>query len=141
METERCIKVYGKYGELLSPCTKKVAWVLINRNRAIKVDETTIKITKDKRDLKLIKKKVIERDGRVCIYCGKYIPENELATVDHLNPRHITTKGDCGYDDEENLACSCLKCNGHKGNRGFKEYIELRYTILLAYALFISKRG
>lgn len=141
LDTKKCVKVYGKRGEQLSPCTKKVAWVLVSRKKAIEIDENSIRIVKDRQDLQLIKKKVIKRDRRICIYCGKYIPKNEIATVDHLNPRHISSEGNCGYDDEENLACSCLECNRHKRNMGFKEYVEYRYIILLAYALFITKKG
>lgn len=140
IDSKKCIKVYGKHGEELSPCTKKVAWVLVKRQRAIEIDENSIKIIKNRYDLQAINRRVIKRDNRTCIYCGKYIPKDELATVDHLNPRHITSKGDCGYDDEANLACSCLACNRHKKNMGFREYIEYRYAILLAYTHFIANK-
>jgi len=138
LETERCVTVYDKHGKLLSPCTKKVAWVLTNRKRAIEIGENTIKITVDRQDLRRLKNRVIKRDKGICIYCGTVAIN---PTIDHLNPKTILQNGDCGYDTEENLACSCLRCNKHKDNMSFEEYIIYRYTILLAYANFRAKKG
>lgn len=136
METDRCITVYDKYDNLLDPCTRKVAWVLVNRKRAIEIDTDTIKIVLDKKDLRRLKKKVIKRDNGNCIYCGRLAIN---PTIDHLNPKTIVGDGSCGYDTEENMACSCLSCNKHKDNMGFEEYIEYRYAILLAFVHFKAK--
>lgn len=136
MDAERCIKVFDKKGNKLEPCTETVANVLISRRRAVRISENAIKIILDKRDLKRIKKRVIERDKRVCFYCGKTIPENEIATVDHVNPKHIAKNGRCGYDTEENMVCACLNCNNHKDNRSLNKYIIYRFAILIAYACF-----
>lgn len=48
---------------------------------------------------------VLDRDGRVCRWCGK-----EATTVDHL-----TARADGGTDDLQNLAAACLACNSSRG--------------------------
>ncbi len=133
MKDDRGVTVYSKSGELLAPCTKKVAWVLISRKRAINLEENVIQILIDKRDLKELKKKVIKRDNRTCYYCGKVISESEIATVDHLNPKHITEAGNSGYDAEENLVCSCIHCNHHKADMPFEDYVIYRYALILSF--------
>lgn len=135
-ETDRCITVYDKHNKLLAPCSKKVAWVLINRKRAIEIGDNTIKILVDKQDLRKLKKKVIQRDKGICIYCGRLAI---TPTIDHVNPKTITDKGKCGYDTEENMVCSCLKCNKHKDNMSFNEYIKFRYATLIAIVYTIAK--
>ncbi|MBE6069354.1 MAG: HNH endonuclease [Clostridium lundense] len=136
MRNDRIVTVYSKSGKLLDPCTEKVAWVLIRRRRAVKLEENVIQILIDKRDLKELKKKVIKRDNRTCFYCGKVISESEVATVDHLNPKHITGTGDLGYDTEENLVCSCIQCNNHKADMPFEDYVIYRYALMLSFLYF-----
>lgn len=127
------VTVYDKHGKLLSSCNEKVARVLLQRKRAIKLGDNSIKLILDKKDLKKIKKKVIERDNRVCFYCAKEIPLDEIATIDHVIPKTINSNGKCGYDTEENMVCCCLNCNNHKADMNFEDYIIYRYSILLAY--------
>ena len=141
MSVERCITVYDKDGKKLSPCSRKVAWVLLNRKRAVEIAEDAIQILLDKKDLKMIRNIVIERDNRTCFYCGEVIPEDEIVTVDHLDPKHIKEDGTCGLDDEENMACACLKCNNHKGNMTAEEYILLRFSILMAFICFKTNQS
>lgn len=55
-----------------------------------------------------IKKSIIlERDGYICQYCGKYGD-----TVDHILPE---SRG--GLHSWENLCAACKKCNNNKSNR------------------------
>lgn len=130
MKDDRVVTVYSKSGKILAPCTEKVAWVLISRKRAVKLEENVIQILIDKRDLKELKKKVIKRDNRTCFYCGKVISESEVPTVDHLNPKHITKVGNIGYDTEANLVCSCIQCNNHKADMPFEDYVIYRYALV-----------
>lgn len=127
------ITVYDKRGKLLNTCTEKVASVLLQRKRAIKIDDTAIKLIIDKKDIKIIKKKIIQRDNRICFYCAKSIPIDAIATVDHVIPKTIDSNGKCGYDTEENMVCCCLNCNNHKADMNFDDYIIYRYSILIAY--------
>ena len=53
------------------------------------------------------KKRLFERDGYKCAYCGK-----DATTVDHVVPRH---QG--GETTWLNTVASCFKCNNRKGSR------------------------
>jgi len=64
-----------------------------------------------KKDLKLTRKNVFERDKYQCQYCGKRRPSEEL-NLDHVIPRHYG-----GKTTWENIVCSCVKCNSRKANR------------------------
>ena len=64
-----------------------------------------------KKDLKLTRKNVFERDKYQCQYCGKRLPSEEL-NLDHVIPRHYG-----GKTTWENIVCSCVKCNTRKANR------------------------
>ena len=64
-----------------------------------------------KKDLKLTRKNVFERDKYQCQYCGKRLPSEEL-NLDHVIPRHYG-----GKTTWENIVCSCVKCNSRKANR------------------------
>lgn len=135
---ERTIKVVDKFGKELKPCTEKVAWVLVNRSRAVQVDSTTIKIVLTKEDIRRIKRKAIARDNRICHYCGKQIPLGESATADHITPK-IIRNGKTGYDTIDNFVCACFDCNNHKDNMSYEDYIMLRTSTLLAIASFNFK--
>lgn len=54
-----------------------------------------------------VRLQVLERDGRVCRYCGR-----AATTVDHVVPK---IKG--GSDDLGNLVAACVRCNTSKGDR------------------------
>ena len=64
-----------------------------------------------RKDLKLTRKNVFERDKYQCQYCGKRLPSEEL-NLDHVIPRHYG-----GKTTWENIVCSCVKCNTRKANR------------------------
>ncbi len=64
-----------------------------------------------KKELKLTRKNVFERDKHRCQYCGKKLPSEEL-NLDHVIPRHYG-----GKTTWENIVCSCVKCNSRKANR------------------------
>lgn len=64
-----------------------------------------------KKDLKLTRLNVFERDKYRCQYCSKRLPSEEL-NLDHVIPRHYG-----GKTTWENIVCSCIKCNSRKANR------------------------
>ena len=64
-----------------------------------------------KKELKLTRKNVFERDKYQCQYCGKRLPSEDL-NLDHVIPRHYG-----GKTTWENIVCSCVKCNSRKANR------------------------
>jgi len=64
-----------------------------------------------KREVRLSRKNIFERDRHLCQYCRKKFPKADL-TIDHVMPR---SRG--GRDTWENLVLACVKCNIRKGNR------------------------
>ena len=116
---EKNIKVLSKNNKYLSPTTTKLAKLLIKRKKAIKVNEDTIKLTYDKKELRDLQRQIIEEEGRVCYICGRKIPLTERATVDHVIP-----KNRYGEDDKKNLHCCCQRCNVDKGSMTLKEYYQ-----------------
>jgi hypothetical protein len=59
---------------------------------------------------------VYRRDGYKCRYCGK----NDVPlTVDH-----IVTWESGGPSTEDNLLCSCRKCNKLRGNMSYDEWVH-----------------
>ena len=59
----------------------------------------------------VLRKRVLERDGWQCQYCGKML-EGSDATADH-----ILAKENGGIDEMSNLVAACRKCNGEKSDR------------------------
>ena len=54
---------------------------------------------------------IYARDADTCQYCGRNLPRSEL-NLDHVVPR---AQG--GRTSWENVVCSCIECNLHKGGR------------------------
>ena len=61
--------------------------------------------------LRFNRRNVFARDSHQCQYCGHRFPPSQLS-FDHVIPR---SRG--GDTDWHNVVCSCLRCNGRKGNR------------------------
>ncbi|HKL10150.1 MAG TPA: HNH endonuclease [Clostridia bacterium] len=51
---------------------------------------------------------IYERDGRLCVYCGKSLKFSQIS-LDHYYPRSMG-----GTDDLFNMALSCRRCNKYK---------------------------
>ncbi len=64
-----------------------------------------------KREVKLTRQNIFERDANTCQYCGKEFDRRDL-NIDHVIPRD---KG--GRTTWENIVCSCIPCNSRKANR------------------------
>ncbi len=64
-----------------------------------------------KKDLKFTRQNVFERDKNTCQYCATRFDRSSL-NIDHVLPRD---RG--GQTTWENVVCSCIPCNSHKGNR------------------------
>lgn len=54
-----------------------------------------------------LRKRVLERDGHTCAYCG-----NEATEADH-----IVARNNGGKDEMSNLVAACRSCNGRKSDR------------------------
>jgi 5-methylcytosine-specific restriction endonuclease McrA len=64
-----------------------------------------------RKELKLTRNNVFERDKDRCQYCGAVFERKDL-NLDHVIPRHFG-----GKTTWENIVCSCIKCNTRKANR------------------------
>lgn len=114
------VTVYGPDGMFLSKTTTTKALKLLDTNRAISISAYSIQIKQTKKDTQKMKHRIIEQSHRICYICGRRIPEDEIATVDHIIPKSRDKRA---YD-ERNMRCCCERCNNDKGNMTLKEYIE-----------------
>jgi len=63
-----------------------------------------------KKEVKLTRNNIFERDSHTCQYCGVRFDRKDL-NIDHVLPRD---KG--GKTTWDNVVCSCIPCNTRKGN-------------------------
>lgn len=118
MKELKNIKVVDRHNRRLSPTTATIAKTLIAREKAKWIIENDIlMLLKTQKEIKELKKKVIEEENRICYICGYKIPEDIPATIDHVNP-----KSKLGKDDRVNLRCCCKRCNDDKANMNINEY-------------------
>lgn len=68
-----------------------------------------------KKQVRLSRKNIYERDNYTCQYCGEK-PRTKDLNIDHVIPR---SKG--GRNTWENLVCSCVKCNSKKADHTLQE--------------------
>ena len=64
-----------------------------------------------KKEVKLTRQNIFERDSYTCQYCG------ELKDRRDLNLDHVIPRDHGGTTTWENVVCSCIPCNTRKGNR------------------------
>jgi 5-methylcytosine-specific restriction endonuclease McrA len=64
-----------------------------------------------RKEVKLTRHNIFERDKNTCQYCGKVLDRKDL-NLDHVVPRD---RG--GPTTWENIVCSCIPCNTRKANR------------------------
>jgi 5-methylcytosine-specific restriction endonuclease McrA len=64
-----------------------------------------------RREVRLSRRSIFERDTHQCQYCGRRLAKQDL-TIDHVMPR---SRG--GRDTWENLVLACVQCNLRKANR------------------------
>ena len=69
---------------------------------------------------KKIRQRILNRDGRVCFYCGL-----DADTIDHLVP---IAKG--GTDHDENLVSCCRRCNYSKKDKMLVDFLASRSTAM-----------
>lgn len=63
---------------------------------------------------------ILNRDGNMCMYCGKVLPTRDL-TLDHIIPR---SRG--GKNTWDNLVACCTPCNKYKGDKMLSELPEMK---------------
>lgn len=128
------LRCNGKY---LSQCTRDKASALIAKNKAIRVDEETIRLTYSLIERNELKAKTIKDAKRICYICGRKIPLNEMATIDHIIPKSRDEYADM---IESNMRCCCLKCNQDKANRTLMQYVNYISANRYKYTYISNKR-
>ena len=67
-----------------------------------------------------------EEAGKVCMYCGRSIEEEQCLNGDDMEVEHIIPKSVLYDDSYGNKTCACRRCNKEKGNRTALEYIRAK---------------
>ena len=117
---QRIIAVFGPDNRYLSHCTEKRATNLIDSRRATRVNVSTIKLTYTKKGWVSVKHNIIEDSNRICYICNRRIPEEEIATIDHVIPSSRSTQA----NTFDNLQCCCERCNHDKDRMKLTEYVR-----------------
>ncbi|MBT2727489.1 HNH endonuclease [Bacillus sp. ISL-75] len=65
-------------------------------------------------DKQTFKKRILERDSYVCVYCGR-----DGDTVDHIVPKK---RG--GISSYSNCVCACQRCNTNKGDLSLNDFLS-----------------
>jgi len=63
------------------------------------------------------RRKIYERDGHRCLWCGCEVRPKDNATLDHFLPR---SRGGCNLST--NVFTACLSCNSTRGNESALEF-------------------
>lgn len=120
------IKVYNTKGILIDINSYNAIQRFVNNKQAkwISYNEIQLLVSEDeliKRKLipKILKKRIIEEEKRICYICGKKIPKHETPTIDHL-----ISVSNGGNNDRNNLRCCCYDCNKDKGYMDIEEYYK-----------------
>jgi hypothetical protein len=82
-------------------------------------------------------KKVLLRDAKSCVYCGKtFVQRSHERSVDHMIP-------DRPDDDLTNLVVRCFDCNMRKGRKPYSEWVASlpRSDAKRAVHLYLCKFG
>ena len=67
-----------------------------------------------------------EEAGKVCLYCGESIEEEQCLREGGMEVEHIIPKSVLYDDSYGNKTCACRRCNKEKGNRTALEYIRAK---------------
>ena len=120
MTKKEMITVLSPDGIYLSRCTWIRALGLLESERAIRLNATTVKLKQTKKERTIKKHSIIADSERICYICNKQIPDDEIATIDHIVPKSRDRRAD-SYD---NMRCCCSHCNNDKGNMTLSEYVQ-----------------
>ena len=91
-----------------------------NKEVAAKIRECGLYPTKPR----IQKYMLWEEAGKVCMYCGRSIEEEQCLNGDDMEVEHIIPKSVLYDDSYGNKTCACHECNQTKGNRTALEYIR-----------------
>lgn len=136
MAIKKTIAVLGPDRVYLSHCTWKRALGLLESGRAIRLDATTVMLKQTKKERIRKKHSIIAEAKRICYICNTKIPEDEVATIDHIIPKSRNAQADT-YD---NMRCCCSRCNNDKANMTLSEYVQHIFNNRPLYEHITNKR-
>ena len=113
------VKVISNNGKPLPNTNMKKAMYFISNDNAYWLDEHIIQLKNPVFD-KAYKTRIISEEFRTCYICGRKIPKNENATIDH-----VRSVADGGSNHRDNLRCCCLRCNSDKQRLSLDKYLEV----------------
>lgn len=116
---KKTIAVLDPKNVYLSHCTWERALSMLKSGRAVRLNATTVRLTQTKKERQDFKHRIIEDSRRICYICGRRIPYNETATIDHVIPRSRDGRADIF----SNMRCCCTRCNNDKANMTISEYV------------------
>lgn len=116
---KKTIAVLDPKNVYLSHCTWERALGMLKSGRAVRLNATTVRLTQTKKERQDFKHRIIEDSRRICYICGRRIPYNETATIDHVIPRSRDGRADIF----SNMRCCCTRCNNDKSNMTISEYV------------------
>lgn len=120
MANKKTIAVFGPDNVYLSHCTWNKALRLLESGRAIRLNATTVMLKQTKKERIRKKHSIIADSKRICYICNTRIPDEEIATIDHIIPKSRDRRA----DTYENMRCCCNRCNNDKGNMTLSEYVQ-----------------
>lgn len=120
MAIKKTIAVLGPDNIYLSHCTWDRALGLLESGRAVRLNATTVRLKHTKKERIRRKHGIIAESRRICYICNTRIPDDEIATVDHIVPKSRDKRA----DTYSNMRCCCNRCNNDKANRTLSEYVQ-----------------
>lgn len=75
---------------------------------------------RDSRQWRTLRKRILERDGYTCMYCGQ-----PADTVDHVLP--VSKHPDLAMN-QDNLVSACKRCNSRKGSRSEGSFLAGKFA-------------
>ena len=121
MENKNTIIVFDKNNTKQQNCSEKRAERLIKRGLAIKINDNSIKLLSSGYERRVLKRKIIQEENRICYICGRRIPLDEKATVDHVIPLKNANKF---VEYRFNKRCCCQRCNTSKSLKKLSKYVD-----------------
>jgi len=72
-----------------------------------------------------LKEKIYNRDNYTCFYCGiRVVPGHPDWKFTPIEIDHVIPLSKGGENTEENLVCSCRKCNRSKGSKIIQRHAD-----------------
>lgn len=79
---------------------------------------------------RILKMKIWEETGHLCIYCGQPVNVSEFMSGIDVEKEHIIPRSLLFDNSANNVTCSCRKCNQEKGNMTAFDYMKSKGDVV-----------